>query len=128
MMRWQILAVNAGGSFVFIAQISYLGKPRAMAWYTALEPAYGFELIQILGACQVEVSISGHGLRERGLGSCSSKISWSLPQCGHFNFLTVTAWSLFSVLGMGRPDIIAAKIIEPANVLTWLALDLCQIP
>jgi hypothetical protein len=52
-----------------------------------LEPAYCYELIEMLGVCQVQLDISGHGLRERGLGSCSSKRSWSLPQCGHFNLL-----------------------------------------
>ena len=71
----------------FGAQIGYVGKPRAMARYTALEPAYASEWIEMLGGYQVQVDISGHGLRERGLGSCSSKISWSPPQCGHFNFL-----------------------------------------
>ena len=76
----------------------------------------------------MQADISGHGLRERGLGNCSSKISWSLPQCGHFNLLPVTGGSSFSVLVMGRPDSMAAKIIELANVLTWLAFDLCQIP
>ena len=79
-------------------------------------------------ACQMRVNISDDGLRERGLGSFSSNISWSLPQCGHFNFLTVIAWSLFSVSVRGRPDIISAKVIDSANVLTWLVLDLCQIP
>ncbi len=62
-----------------------------MAWYTALEPAYCFELIEMFPACQVRVNISDDGLRERGLDSFSSNVSWSLPQCGHFNFLTVTA-------------------------------------
>ena len=72
----------------FGAQIGCVGKPKAMARYTVLEPAYGFEWIEMLGACQVQVDISGHGLRERGLDSCSSKIRWSLPQCGHFNVLS----------------------------------------
>jgi hypothetical protein len=45
MMKWRILAVNTGGRFVFMTQIVYLGRPTAMARYTALEPAYGFELI-----------------------------------------------------------------------------------
>ena len=105
-----------------------MGKPAAVARYTSLEPAYGSQWIEMLGGYPVRVDISGHGLRERGLGSCSSKISWSLPQCGHFNVLPVIGGSSFSVLGIGRPDSMAAKIIEPANVLTWLALDLCQIP
>ena len=99
-----------------------------MARCIALEPAHCFESIEMLGSYPVQVDISGHGLRERGRGSRSSRISWSLPQCGHFNLLPVTGGSSFSVLVMGRPDIMAAKIIEPANVLTWLALDLCQIP
>ncbi len=68
-----------------------------MAWYTALGQAYCFELIEMFPACQVQVNISGDGLRERGLGSCSSKISWSLPQCGHFNLLPVIGGSSFSV-------------------------------
>jgi len=76
----------------------------------------------------MQVDISGHGLRERGLGNSSSKSSWSLPQCGHFNLLPVTGGSSVSVLVMGRPDSMAAKIIELANVLTWLTFDLCQIP
>ena len=76
----------------------------------------------------MQVDISGHGLRERGLGNCSSKTSWSLPQCGHFNILAVIGGSSFSDSGIGRPDIIAATIMELASVLTWLPLDLCQIP
>ena len=96
MMKWRILAVNAGGSFVFVAQIGYLGKPAAVGRYTALEPAYGFGLIEMCPSRQVRASISGHGLRERGLGSCSSRVSWSLPQCGHFNLLSVTGVSSFS--------------------------------
>ncbi len=99
-----------------------------MARCIALEPAYCFESIEMLAGYPVQVDISGHGLRARGRGSRSSKISWSLPQCGHFNLLPVTGGFSFSVLVMGRPDSMAAKIIEPANVLTWLALDLCQIP
>jgi hypothetical protein len=82
----------------------------------------------MLKGYQAQVDISNDGLRVSGLGSCSSKISWSLPQCGHFNLLPVTGGSSFSLLVMGRPDSMAAKIIEPANMLTWLALDLCQIP
>ena len=74
------------------------------------------------------MDIRDDGLRARGRGSFPSRINWSLPQRGHFNLLPVIGGSSFSVLVMGRPDIIAAKIIEPANVLTWLALDLCQIP
>ena len=60
----------------------------------------------------MQVDISGYGLRERGLSIFSSKISWSLPQCGHFNVLPVIGRSSFSVLGIGRPDIMAATIIE----------------
>ena len=70
-----------------------MDKPAAMARYSALEPTYCFELIGMLGAYRVPVDISGHGLRERGLGNCSSKTSWSLPQWGHFNVLSVTAVS-----------------------------------
>jgi len=81
------MAVNGGRVLFFGTQIGHVGKPRAVARYTALEPAYGSEWIEMLGACQVQVDISGHGLRERGLGSCSSKINWSPPQYGHFNFL-----------------------------------------
>ena len=92
-----------------------MGKPAAVARYTALEPAYCSELIEMLEGYPVQMDISGHGLRERGLGSCSSKINWSLPECGHFNVLPVIGGSSFSVLGIGRPDIIAAKIIEPAS-------------
>ena len=99
-----------------------------MARWVALEPAHCFESIEMLAGYPVQVGISGHGLRARGLGNSSSKNSWSLPQCGHFNLLPVTGGSSFSVLVMGRPDSMAAKIIEPANVLTWLAFDLCQIP
>jgi len=111
-----------------VAKIGYLGRPRAMARCIALEPAHCFESIEMLAGYPAQVDISGHGLRARGLGSRSSKINWSLPQCGHFNVLPVIGGSSFSVLGIGRPDSMAAKIIEPANVLTWLALDLCQIP
>ncbi len=78
------------------AQIAYLGKPRAVGRYVALEAAYCLESIEMLGVCQVQVDISGHGLRERGLGSCSSKTSWSLPQCGHFNLLPGIGGSAFS--------------------------------
>ena len=74
------------------------------------------------------MDISNDGLRACGRGIRSSKISWSLPQCEHFNVLSVISASSFSALVMGRPDSIAAKIIESANVLTWLTLDLCQIP
>jgi hypothetical protein len=90
-----------------------------MARYNALEPTYCLELIEMLGACRVQVAISGHGLRERGLGNCSSKTSWSLPQCGHFNVLSVTGESSFSDCRIGLPDIIAAKVMELASVLTW---------
>ena len=79
------------GCFIFIAQIVYWCEPVAMAWQAVLGPAYCFELIEIFWACQVRVNIPDDGLRERGLGSCSSNISWSLPQYGHFNFLTVIA-------------------------------------
>ncbi len=99
-----------------------------MARHIELETAYCLALIEMLGAHRVPVDISGHGLRERGLGSCSSRINWSLPQCGHFNLLAVIGGSSFPVCVMGRPDSMAAKIIELANVLTWWALDLCQIP
>ncbi len=68
---------KCGGRFVFTAQIVYQGEPVMMAWYTALEPAYCFESIEMFPACQVRVNISGDGLRERGLGSCSSRISSS---------------------------------------------------
>jgi hypothetical protein len=67
------------------------GQTESDARYTALEPAYGSQWIEMLGGYPVQVDISGHGLRERGLGSCSSKISWSPPQCGHFNFLPAIA-------------------------------------
>ena len=87
MIQWRILAVNGGSVLFFGARIGYVGKPRAVARYTALEPAFCSELIERLGGYPVQVDISGDGLRERGLGSCSSKISWSPPQCGHFNFL-----------------------------------------
>jgi len=66
-------------------------QARRDALYTALEPAYGSQWIEMLGGYPVQVDISGDGLRERGLGSCSSKISWSPPQCGHFNFLPAIA-------------------------------------
>ncbi len=105
-----------------------MGIPWVMARYNVLEPTYCFESIEMLAGYPVQVDISGHGLRARGRGSRSSKINWSLPQCGHFNLLPVTGGSSFSVLVTGRPDSTAAKIIEPANVLTWLVLDLCQIP
>ena len=64
-----------------------MDKPRAMARYAALEPAYCSEWIEMLGGYPAQVDISGDGLREHGLGSCSSKISWSPPQYGHFNLL-----------------------------------------
>ena len=95
-----------------------MDKPAAMARYNALEPTYCFEFIEMLGTYRVPVDISGHGLRGRGLGNCSSKTSWSLPQCGHFNVLSVTGESSFSDSGIGRPDIIEAKIMELASVLT----------
>jgi hypothetical protein len=87
--------------------------------YDALEPTYCLELIEMLGAYGVPSDISGHGLRERGLGNCSSRTSWSLPQWGHFNVLSVTGESSFSDCWIGRPDIIEAKIMELASVLTW---------
>ncbi len=80
-----------------MAQIVYLGEPGAVARYSALEPAYCFELIAMCPAGQVDVNISGHGLRARGRGNRSSRINWSLPQCGHFNLLPVTGGSSFSV-------------------------------
>jgi hypothetical protein len=82
----------------------------------------------MLKVYQAQVDISDDGLRVIGLGRCSSRISWSLPQYGHFNVLPVIGGSSFSILVMGRPDSMAAKRMRPANVLTWLALDLCQIP
>ncbi len=88
---------KSGERLVFGTQIGYVDKPAAMARHTALEPAYCLKLIEMLGSYPVQVDISGHGLRERGLGSCSSKISWSLPQCGHFNVLPTTGGSSFSV-------------------------------
>ena len=87
MIQWRILAVHGGSVLLFGAQIGYVGKPRAMGRYTVLEPAYGSEWIEMLGRYPVQVDISADGLRERGLGSCSSKISRSPPECGHFNFL-----------------------------------------
>ena len=123
-----ISAVNTSKIHYFGAQIGYVDRPAAMDRYDALEPTYCFEFIGMLWTCQIQVDISGHGLRERGLGNCSSKTSWSLPQCGHFNVLSVTGESSFSDCRIGRPDIIEAKIMELASVLTWWALDLCQIP
>ena len=76
----------------------------------------------------MQVNLSEDGLRERGLGSCSSKINWSLPQYGHFNVLAGITRSLFSVLAGARPDMMAAMVIGPTNVLTWLLLDVCQMP
>ena len=99
-----------------------------VARYIALEPAYCSEWIEMLGVCQAQVDIRGDGLRARGRGSRSSRINWSLPQYGHFNLLPVIGGSSFFVLVMGRPDMMAAKIMGRTNVLTWLALDLCQIP
>ena len=43
--------------FVFMAQIVYLGEPGAVARYSALEPAYCFELIEMLPTRQVQVGI-----------------------------------------------------------------------
>ena len=68
-----------------------MDKPRAMARYTALEPAYDYQWIEMLKGYQAQVDISRDGLRERGRGSRSSRISWSLPQCGHFNVLSAIA-------------------------------------
>jgi hypothetical protein len=51
----------------------------------------------MLKGYQAQVDISDDGLRVSGLGSCSSKISWSLPQCGHFNVLPVIGGSSFSL-------------------------------
>ena len=96
-----------------------MDKPVAMDRYDALEPTHCLELIEMLGAYRVPVDITDHGPRERGLGNCSSKTSWSLPQYGHFNVLSVTGESSFSDCWIGRPDIIEAKIMELANVLTW---------
>ena len=64
----------------FGTQIGYVDRPVAMDRYDALEPTYCLELIEMLGAYGVPSDISGHGLRERGLGNCSSRTSWSLPQ------------------------------------------------
>jgi len=80
-----------GAFLLFGAQIGYVGKPRAMGRDTALEPAHCLEWIERLAGCQARVDISGDGLRERGLGSCSNKISRSPPQCRHFNFLPAIA-------------------------------------
>ena len=96
-----------------------MDRPAAMDRYDALEPTYYLELIEMLGAYGVPTDITGHGLRERGLGNCSSKTSWSLPQYGHFNVLSVTGESSFSDCRIGWPDIIAAKVMELASVLTW---------
>ena len=63
-----------------MAKIGYLDRPRVMARCIALEPAHCFESIEMLGGYQAQVDISDDGLRARGLGSSSSKISWSLPQ------------------------------------------------
>ena len=57
-----------------------MDRPVAMARYDVLEPTYCLELIEMFGAYREQVAISGHGLRERGLGNCSSKTSSSLPQ------------------------------------------------
>jgi hypothetical protein len=111
-----------------VAKIGCLSRPRVMARCIALEPAHCFESIEMLEGYPVQMDISGHGLRARGRGSRSSKISWSLPQCGHFNILPVISGYSFSVSGIGRPDIMAAIIIEPANLLMGWVLDLCQIP
>ena len=88
---------KSGERLVFGTQIGYVDKPAAMTRHTALEPAYCLKLIERLGSYPVQVNISVHGLRERGLDSCSSKISWSLPQCGHFNVLPAIGGSSFSV-------------------------------
>ena len=96
-----------------------MDRPEVRDRYNALEPTYCSELIGMLGTCREQVDISGHGLRERGLGNCSSKTNWSLPQWGHFNVLSVTGESSFSDCWIGRPEIIEAKIMELANVLTW---------
>jgi hypothetical protein len=90
-----------------------------MARHNALEPTYCFEFIGMFGACIEQVAILGHGPRERGLGNCSSRTNWSLPQCGHFNILSVTVESSFSDCRIGLPDIIEAKVMELASVLTW---------
>ena len=52
-----------------------MDRPIAMDRYDALEPTYGRELVEMLGAYGVPADISDHGLRERGLGNCSSKTS-----------------------------------------------------
>ena len=75
-------------AFCFYGSNWIFGQTQSGGPVHCLEPAYCLE-IEMLGVRQVQVDIRGDGLRERGLGSCSSKTSWSLPQCGHFNFLTV---------------------------------------
>ena len=82
--------------YLFGTQIGYEDRPVEVDRYNALEPTYCFEFIGMFVAYRVPVDITGHGPRERGLGNCSSKTSWSLPQCGHFNVLSVTGESLFS--------------------------------
>ena len=96
-----------------------MDRPAAMDRYDVLEPTYCLELIEMLGTCRVQADISDHGLRERGLGNCSSRTNWSLPQWGHFNVLPVTGGSSFSDCRIGLPDIIEAKVMELASVLTW---------
>ena len=96
-----------------------MDRPVATDRYDALEPTYCLELIEMLGAYGVPTDISDHGLRERSLGNCSSRTSWSLPQWGHFNVLSVTGESSFSDCRIGRPDIIEAKVMELDSVLTW---------
>ena len=96
-----------------------MDKPVAMTQYNVFESTYCLELTEILGAYRVPVDITGHGSRERGLGNCSSKTSWSLPQCGHFNVLSVTGESSFSDCRIGLPDIIETKVMELDSVLTW---------
>ena len=88
---------KSGEGLVCGTQIGYVDKPAAMARHTGLEPAYCFKLIERLGSDPVQVDISAHGLRERGLGNCSSKTSWSLPRCGHFNILPAIGEPSFSV-------------------------------
>ena len=71
---------------------------------------------EIFLACRMQVNLSEDGLRERGLGSCSSKINWSLPQYGHFNVLAGITRSLFSVLAGARADVVAVRRMPDAVV------------
>ena len=72
-----IPAVNTSKIHYFGAQIGYVDRPVAMNRYDALEPAYCFEFIGMLGAYGIPADISDHGLRERGLGNCLFPVSRS---------------------------------------------------